>query len=68
MGQGCYHKGHYSEYVLYSTLSLYSTLISIVLMDYNTLSYAIDDFYLFYDGAVDIQKWALLTRSEWKGL
>ena len=35
---------------------VYSTLISIVLMDYNTLSYAIDDFYLFYDGAVDIQK------------
>ena len=56
MGQGCYHKSHYSEYVLYSTVSLYSTLISIVLMDYNALSYAIDDFYLFYDGAVDIQK------------
>ena len=24
------------------------------------------DFHLFYDGAVDIQKWALLTRSQCK--
>ena len=30
------------------------------------LSYTIVDFYLLYDGAVDIQIWALLTRSWWK--
>ena len=28
------------------------------------LSYAIVDFYLFYDRAVDMQIWALLTRSQ----
>ena len=57
MGQGCYHKGRYSEYVLYYTLSLCIQHIDFYsVMDYNTLSYAIDDFYLFYDGAVDIQK------------
>ena len=28
------------------------------------LSYVILDFYLFYDGAVDMQIWALLTRGE----
>ena len=28
------------------------------------LSYTTVDFYLFYDGAVDIQIWALLTRSQ----
>ena len=44
------HISHYSEYVLSSTLSIYSTLIAIVL-----LSDTIVDFHLFYDGAVDIQ-------------
>ena len=29
------HTSHYSEYVLSSTLSIYSTLIAIVLMDYD---------------------------------
>ena len=28
------------------------------------LSYASVDFYLFYDGAFDMQIWALLTRSQ----
>ena len=28
------------------------------------LSYTIVDFHLFYDGAVDIQIWALLTSSQ----
>ena len=28
------------------------------------LSYAIVDFYLCYDGAVDMQIWALLTKSQ----
>ena len=30
------------------------------------LSYTIVDFHLFYDGAVDTQIWALLTRSQCK--
>ena len=30
------------------------------------LSYTIIDFHLFYDGAVDIQIWASLTRSQCK--
>ena len=28
---------HYSEYALFSTLSIYSTLIAIVLRDYNAI-------------------------------
>ena len=28
------------------------------------LSYATVDFYLFFDGAADIQIWVLLTRSQ----
>ena len=31
----CGHISHYSEYVLSSTLSIYSTLIAIVLRDYD---------------------------------
>ena len=30
------------------------------------LFYAIADFYLFYDGAIDMQIWALLTRSDFR--
>ena len=30
------------------------------------LSYTLVDFRLFYDGAVDIQIWALLTKSQCK--
>ena len=30
------------------------------------LSYTIVDFYLLYDGAVDMQIWALLTRNQSK--
>ena len=36
--QGRGHESHYSEYVLSSTLSIYSTSISIVLRDYNAAS------------------------------
>ena len=28
-------------------------------------SYCIVDFYVFYDGAIDMKIWALLTRSQW---
>ena len=44
---------HYSEYVVSSTLSIYSTLLCQGIM--MLLSYTIVDFHLFYDGAVDIQ-------------
>ena len=40
---------HYSEYVVSSTLSKYSTFIAMLRF------YTIVDFHLFYDGAVDIQ-------------
>ena len=50
------HTSHFSEYVLSYTLSIYSTLIAIVLRDYMMLlSDTIVAFPLFYDGAVDIQ-------------
>ena len=32
---GCGHINHFSECVLYSTLSIYSTLVAIVLRDYD---------------------------------
>mgnify|MGYP003691389517 CR=1 FL=1 len=32
---GCGHISHYSEYVVSSTLSIYSTLVAIVLRDYD---------------------------------
>ena len=35
--------------------SIYNTLIAIVLWDYMQISSAIVDFYLFYDGAIDMQ-------------
>ena len=51
------HISHYTECASSSTLSMYSTLIAIVLMVYNVVV----DFYLFNDGVVDIQTLALLT-------
>ena len=57
------HISHYSKYVLSSTLSIYNTLIAIVLRDYD-VDYLFDH-HLFYDGAVDIQRWTLLTRSQY---
>ena len=45
------HISHYSEYVVSSTLSIYSTLVAIMML----LSYTIVDFHLFFDGTVDIQ-------------
>ena len=33
--QGCGHISHYSEYVVSFTLSIYSTLVAIVLRDYD---------------------------------
>ena len=53
LGHG--HISHYSEYVLSSTLSIYSTLIAIVLRIMMLLSDSIVDFHLFYDWAVDSQ-------------
>ena len=43
---------HYSEYVFSSTLSIYNTLIAIVLREYDA-AYLFD--HLFCDWAVDIQ-------------
>ena len=49
------HLSHYSEYVLSSTLSIYSTLIAIVLRDYDA-AYLLDCSFLYInDGVVDIQ-------------
>ena len=42
---------HFNEYVVSSILSIYSTLVAIMML----LSYTIVDFHLFYDGTVDIQ-------------
>ena len=64
LGRG--HISHFSGYVLSSTLSIYSTLIAIVLRDYDAAFRYHSWFSLFYDGAVDIQIWALLTRSPCK--
>ena len=49
LGRG--HIRHYSEYVVSSTLSIYSTLVAIKML----LSYTFVDFHLSYDGTVDIQ-------------
>ena len=44
--QNCkFHISHYSEYALSSSLSVYFTLIAIVLKDYNAAFYTIVDFY-----------------------
>ena len=55
---------HYSEYAASSNLSVYGTLLAIVLRDYNA-AYPCQtqtvDFYLFNDA--DIKR-ALLTRSQ----
>ena len=48
LGRG--HISYFSEYVVSSTLSIYSTLVAIVY-----ISFTIVDLQLFYDGAVDIQ-------------
>ena len=62
LGRG--YISHYSEYALSSTLSIYITLIAIVLREYNTDFLCHCWFLLFHDGAPDIQIWALLTRSQ----
>ena len=53
LGHG--HISHYSECVVSSTLSIYSTLIVLRLGIMMLLSYTIVDFHLFYDGAIDTQ-------------
>ena len=58
------HISQYSEYVLFSTPSVYSTLIVVVLRDYDADFLTIVDVYLFYDGAVDTQIRSLLTKSQ----
>ena len=50
----------------YLLLYQHSTLIAIVLRDYDAAFLTMVDFHLLYDGAVDIQIWALLTRSQCK--
>ena len=49
LGRG--HISYYNEYVVSSTLSIYSTSIAIMML----LTYSIVVFHLFYDGAVEIQ-------------
>ena len=49
LGRG--HISHYSEYVVSSYLSIYSTLTAVMML----FSYTIVDFHLFYDWAIDIQ-------------
>ena len=56
----------HSEYVLSTSLSIYFTLIVIVLKNYNAAFLSIGDFYLFYNGAVDMQICTLLTRNQCK--
>ena len=46
----------------YLLLTIYSTLIAILLRDYNAAFYTIVDIYLFYDLAHDMQISTLLTR------
>ena len=58
------HISHCSEYVLSSTLSIYSILIAIVLRDYDTdFLYHCCFFFLFYDEVFDMQIKSHLTRS-----
>ena len=59
----------YSENATSSTLSIYSTLIAIVSRDCGAafLCHCWILFTVFYDGAVDLQIWALLTRSNCRG-
>ena len=59
---GLGHISHYSDNVVSSTLLIYRTLVAIMML----LSYTIIDFHLFYDGTVDIQILAPLTRSQCK--
>ena len=52
---------HY--FLFYRNIAHWLLLYSGIIM---LLSFAIVEFYLFYNGEVDIQIWALLTRSQWK--
>ena len=63
LGRG--HIRHFSEYALSSTISIYSTLIVIVLWDYTAVFLChcvIVEFYLFYYGADDMQIWVLWLK------
>ena len=53
LGRG--HISHFSECVLSSTLSIYSTSIAFVLRIMMLLSDTIVDFHLLYEGAVYTQ-------------
>ena len=62
-------RGHISHIVkMYYPLLCQYTAHSLLLCEgiMMLLSYTMVDFHLFYDGAVDIQIWALLTRSQCK--
>ena len=65
--QNCkFHISHYSEYVFSSSLSIYFTLIAIVLKDYDA-AFLYNFFFIYYNnGAVDMQICALLTRIQCK--
>ena len=64
LGRG--HISNFSEYVLSSILSIYSTLIAIVLRDYDAAFRYHSWFSFILWWAVDIEIWALLTRSQCK--
>ena len=53
LGRG--YISHYSEYALSSSISIYITLIAIVLREYDAAFLSIADFHLFYDGAAYMQ-------------
>ena len=61
LGRG--HISHYSEYVVSSNLSIYSTLIAILLGDYDAVFLYHRWFSFILWWANDVQIWALLTRS-----
>ena len=60
----CGHISHYSEYALSSIRLICNTSISFVLTDCNVAFLCNCWCYLFYDGAVGMQIWALLTKSQ----
>ena len=59
-------RSHYSDYALSSTLSIYSTLIAIVLRDYNAafLCNCLFSFILWWDVDMHIPVWAHTTKSQ----
>ena len=50
-----------NEYALSSSLSVFFTWLLLYWGKIMLLSYATVDFHLFYDGAADMQIWAIMT-------